>query len=90
MSPPQKKKPAAAPDARPLRTFHLTAEVTISLSTVVQARSLKEAYALAEDRPLIGLCHQCASGTDTEEWVTSGELDGEPRNVRLADEGIDG
>lgn len=61
--------------------FIVSANVTISVWTEVEADTEQEAMALAEDRPMQTLCHQC-SGTrhsqGREEWRTSGELDGSP------------
>lgn len=56
--------------------------VTISVLTDVEAESEDEAIRLAEERSVIGLCHQCGGNrTRDEEWVTSGELDGEPQEL---------
>lgn len=63
------------------RTYRVTSTITISVSTVVTAGSKTEALRVAAARPMITLCHQCASGNDSQEWVTSGELDGEPRGL---------
>ena len=69
-----------------MKAYRVTGFITISVSTVVRAKSKKEAIGAAKDQPMIGLCHQCSSGTDTEEWVTSGELDGEPRGLVATEE----
>jgi hypothetical protein len=65
------------------RRYHIQAEVTISVSCEVQASSPEEARHKASELPLIGLCHYCASGEPTKEWVTSGELDGTPRSFEV-------
>jgi hypothetical protein len=62
--------------------FSVFATVTISISTEVEANTPQEAAEIAGERGMIGLCHQCASGDPEQEWVTSGELDGTPENVR--------
>lgn len=66
-----------------MKTFRVSAEMTISLVTVVRAKSKEEALELVAARPVIGLCHQCAGGFQSEEWITSGELDGEPTKLRV-------
>lgn len=70
-----------------MKRYRVTALVTISVSTVVEAKNAKEAIEEAKDRPIMGLCQQCARGeTDAEEWVTSGELDGQPKALRATAE----
>ena len=66
--------------------FRVTAEVTISISTLVEAKTARGALKQAKERGMVSLCHQCALGDDKQEWVTSGELDGEPRNLRVEKE----
>lgn len=64
--------------------YLVTAEVVISMHTVVEAKNEKEAREEAESRALMGLCHQCSSADgDHEEWVSSGEFDGEPKIVSV-------
>ena len=58
--------------------YRVIAEVTISMSVVVDAKSKAEAKRLASEAPMMSLCHSCAHGA-SDEWTTSGELDGEPR-----------
>jgi hypothetical protein len=65
------------------RDYNVVAQVTISVHTVVEAGSIEEAIELAQERSVIQLCHQCASGDEMSEWVTSGELDGEPTDLRV-------
>lgn len=64
------------------RVYQVVADVRISVSTIVRASSAKEARKKARDRPLLQLCQQCSKGEPTEEWVTSGELDGGPVKLR--------
>lgn len=52
--------------------------LAVSIYTEVVASSPEEARELAMQRGILSLCHQCASGEPDVEWVTSGELDGEP------------
>lgn len=66
-----------------MNEYTLTTEITISLSTKVRARSLKEAIANAQERGVQGLCHQCSTGTPDTSWSTSGELDGDPQSGPL-------
>lgn len=68
------------------KCYRVAAEVTISVSTVVYASSKEEAKRLAGEHPMMSLCHVCASGEDDKEWVTSGELDGEPLNMSVEEE----
>ena len=63
-----------------MKTYDISAVVTISVHTRVRAGSVEEALALAADRPLAGLCAQCGGDRGrNEEWCTAGELDGEPQ-----------
>ncbi len=65
------------------RKFMVTSEITISMHTEVMATSPAKAIADARGRGMIHLCHQCAEGEPQKEWVTSGELDGETKNLRI-------
>lgn len=62
-----------------MRRYIVNARVTISMLTHVDANSKSEAIEIAQERPVMTLCH-CCGGSDgiDEQWVTSGELDGEP------------
>lgn len=80
------KKPSPPDPFVPLRFFRVVADVTISMSTRVMARTKAEAKTKALDRPMQSLCHQCARGEDNIEWTTSGEFDGEPRNLHAEEE----
>lgn len=63
--------------------YRVTALVTISMNTEVEADNPQEACDLAEERATQGLCYQCANGRGIdEEWRTSGELDGSPHDLR--------
>lgn len=66
-----------------MATYQLKANITISLTTIVEADSKEDALDQALDRSLIHLCHQCAGGHPEEEWVTSGELDGSPTGIEV-------
>jgi hypothetical protein len=59
------------------KLYRVVGSVTISVSTLVRAENEEDAKDIASDRPMMSLCHQCATGEDAVEWVTSGELDGE-------------
>jgi hypothetical protein len=63
--------------------YIVTAQLTISISTDVEASSPREAKQLALERPIMSLCYQCARGEPGEEWVTSGELDGAPTRLSV-------
>jgi hypothetical protein len=65
------KKPAAGK-----RRYSVGGVITISVHTEVEAASPEEAREIAiNDRGIMSLCHQCASGDPSLEWVTSGEFD---------------
>jgi hypothetical protein len=54
----------------------VSSEVTISIHTIVEAESEQQAIDKALHRPMASVFH---SGEDDEsEWLTSGEIDGEP------------
>ena len=59
--------------------YRVSTTCTISLHTDVEADSQEEAIKKAfDERGVMSLCNQCSGGQSEEEWVTSGELDGEP------------
>ena len=67
--------------SRKLHRYCISAEVTVSIHTYVEAGSAKEAIAnCSADMP--HLCHQCATNDGDGQWSLSGELDGEPRDLR--------
>lgn len=60
----------------------VTGEVTISVHTIVEAETEVEAKLLADNRMMPSLCHHCGNDDgNTEEWRTSGELDGAPNGL---------
>lgn len=66
--------------------YTVGAMVTISVFTEVEADSAEKAVEIAEDRGLVGLCHQCGDDrTASAEWVTSGELDGTPYDLKATE-----
>ena len=67
-----------------MKLWVVSGEVTISISTIVEAGTKKEAMSKAENHAMQGLCHQCSNGAKLgdETWCTSGELDGEPVILR--------
>lgn len=65
-----------------MKSYHFTAEGTISLILAVEADSSEEAQKLMLDAPVRDLCHQCSESVEGE-WGTSGELDCEPQNIKL-------
>lgn len=66
-----------------MKEFTITAAVTVSVFTKVKANSIKEAMAEAKTRSLQGLCHECSSGSPETEWSLTGELDGEPTDLKV-------
>jgi predicted metal-dependent TIM-barrel fold hydrolase len=65
-----------------MKNFKLTAEITISLYTEVEAETLEEAIAIAEERDLMAIV---GTGGDTKNdtWMAD-ELDGMPKNITEA------
>ncbi|MFA5943230.1 MAG: hypothetical protein WC876_02050 [Candidatus Thermoplasmatota archaeon] len=69
------------------KTYVVEALVTISTFTRIEADSPGEAMDAALERPMRGLCHHCGGDREQDEaWVTSGELDGEPRDLKAVEE----
>lgn len=66
-----------------MKKFYVRASVTISLQTIVMAESEEEVLEIAANRPTVSLCWGCAKGSPEVEWVTSGELDGEPVDLSV-------
>jgi len=62
-----------------MKRFRVSAEVTISLSTVVMAKDEKEAIELASARGMTSIVNH--SQDEDSEWITSGEIDGDPMNL---------
>lgn len=58
------------------QTFRVVANITVSVSTLVEATSKEEAESLAFERSVQGLCSYCATPNASEEWSLGGELDG--------------
>lgn len=57
--------------------------ITISVHTEVEAETQSAAEEIALAQPVMSLCHQCATGTPKDEWVTSGELDGDIEVIEI-------
>jgi hypothetical protein len=70
--------------------YRVMAECTISVETIVEASSPEKARDLAHERTMMSLCHSCSSGSPEEEWVTTGELDGEPMNLKVEEDADEG
>lgn len=67
-------------------TYRFISMCTISLSTVVEAATEKEAREIAEGREPQTLSSSHYDSSDTaEEWTHSGELDGTPFKIELQD-----
>jgi len=65
--------------------YQINAEVTMSISTIVEADSEEEALQIAKDRPMCTLSEPWRHGcTEDDSWVHSGEIDGEPCAARIA------
>jgi hypothetical protein len=64
-----------------MKTFHLSAEVTVTATTIVRAKSKEDAIAAAEGRQVeIGGFGSGASEKDV--WVIE-DADGEAQNIRV-------
>ncbi len=66
------------------RLFDVSATVTISISTQVEAETAEEAKTIAEDREMPSLCYQCSRGNRRRQWAPGGgEFDGSPMDLRV-------
>lgn len=74
-----------------LKRYRVTGEVTISVQTIVMARSEKHARKVAGEASMQQFCNGCASDPDHEdpEWRTTGELDGTAKIVEVEEEDED-
>ena len=66
------------------KTYRIEGQVTISISTLVTAKSEADAIRIATGRTMCDI-HESDSD-ETKEWVTSGELDGEARGLTAKEE----
>ena len=64
------------------RKYRVSGSIKIGVYTEVEASSKAEAVRLAQEHPVLALCHECTTGSADEGWKTSGELDEEPTDVR--------
>jgi hypothetical protein len=64
-----------------MKEYTVSAQMTISVYTIVQAENEQEAKKLAQDRPNGSPCHQ-AFGDGTEVWIAD-DLDGVPVNITV-------
>ena len=71
------------------RRFSISANITITVFTEVDATSEKEARELALDRSVQTLCHQCSGGDASQEWSLTGDLDGEVDDEHIVDVIVD-
>lgn len=65
-----------------MNKYHLTANVTISVYTEVEAENLAEAMRIAEERDLMTIVHS-ARDTQEDTWMCD-ELDGVPEHITEA------
>lgn len=59
------------------KKYRIFANMTISVSTIVEAENKEAAFDIAEARGVQSL-PACAKGNINKTWCHSGELDGEP------------
>lgn len=83
MAAPRKRRRSTERAGGSMPEFVVVAEMTISLHTRVEAENAEAALEDAGGRRTPRLCHQCAGGDPRLDWVTSGELDGEPAKLRI-------
>lgn len=67
-----------------MNKYTFVIDAMISMHVDVEANTLEEAIAKAQEAPMQGLCHQCSKG-EQGEWSTSGEFDTDPINSRLSE-----
>ncbi len=63
--------------SKELKSYTVSAVVTISVFTQVKAGTPEQAVEIASGRPMQGFCHYCSGGAADSEWSITGELDGE-------------
>jgi hypothetical protein len=63
-----------------MKMFELNAEVTISIYTKIEAKTVKEAIKIAENRKIEKA--EWGNANVKSAWV-SDEYDGEPQNIRI-------
>jgi len=63
--------------------FHINAQVTISIHTIVEAATKEEALAIAANREIQSLPDHRGLH---DVWCHSGELDGEPQEMAVDDD----
>ena len=70
-----------------MKRYRVTALLTITVSTVVEASTAQRAKHVAMGRGVMSLCNQCAQcNGEAEEWVINDRLDGEPQEVDVIEE----
>ena len=62
--------------------FHLSAEVTVSTYTTIEAETLAEAIEIAEDRDVV-IGGNCSGESEELSWIVE-EIDGEPEKIKSA------
>ena len=70
-----------------MKTWIVSAHVTIGIWTRVEADTAEDAIEQSAERQMMSLCHQCAGEDNADdEFVTGGELDGEPQKLTAREE----
>ena len=64
-----------------MKKYIVTGLVTISVHTEVFAETAEDAIEMAQERPLQSICHYCSGQKPVDQWITSGELDGEVKDM---------
>lgn len=65
-----------------MKEYTVSAQMTISVYTIVQAENEQEAKKLAQDRSNGSPCHNAFGGDGSEFWITD-DLDGVPVNITV-------
>jgi hypothetical protein len=73
---------------KPEKKYRVSAQVTISIYTDVMATSKAQALKKAHARDMAAIHHSThdTEAIAAEEWITSGELDGEPCDAYVEDD----
>ena len=67
-----------------MQTYRVSARITISVYTDVEADTPEEAMRLSKDRPVCSVGDPSQNGESADEyWLHSGELDGVPQYLTI-------
>lgn len=66
-----------------MKKFNLSAKITISLYTSIEAETIEEAIEIAKERETMQIINDCSYNEDSV-WMAS-DMDGEPYDIKDAD-----